>query len=117
MPVTVNIRRDNLSASTKTGNLLADTDLQQMPFDGVINVYGVSSAVGVNIEMGVGAGKAITDREIVFIGTTIDRSAHNIVTFEAVAGDNLSLFLRETAAVATTDVILIIEALSADELG
>lgn len=110
MPVTVNIRKDNLSASTKTGNILADTDLQQMPFDGVVTVYGVSSASSINVEMGVGSEKTITDREILFIGTTIDKSAHLITQLEAPQGANLSCFLRETAGVATTDVILIFEA-------
>lgn len=113
MPVTVNIRRDNTTASTKTGNLLADTDLQQMPFDGLINVYGVSSASGINIEMGIGSEKAITDRELLFIGTTIDVSAHQIASFPAPAGANLSTFLRETAGVGTTDIILIFEAIEA----
>jgi hypothetical protein len=108
---TVNIRRDNLSALTKTGNLLADTDLQQVAVDSQINIYGVSSASGVNMEFGAGADKVITDRELLFIGTTIDKSAHLITDpFVVEAGTNMSLFLRETANVATTDVLLIIEA-------
>lgn len=115
MPQTVNIRRDNLAASTKSGNLLADTDLATAPDDGVIAVYGVSSAVGINIEMGVGSEKAITDRELLFLGTTIDKSAHNIATFAVNDGDNLSLFLRETAAVATTDVLLIVDFIESGE--
>jgi len=114
MPITVNIRQDNLTASTKTGNLLANTDLAFAPDDGVIAVFGVSSAVGVNIEMGVQNDKAITDRELLFIGTTIDKSAHNIATFAVNSGDSLSLFLRETAAAATTDVIMIVEFLETD---
>jgi len=114
--ITINLRNDNLTASTKTGNLLAATDLQQMPFDGVVEVYGVISAVGVNIEMGIGSEKAITDREVLFIGTSIDVSAHQIATFEAPAGSNLSLFLRETAASGTVDAILIVKAISYDEM-
>jgi len=110
MPVVVNLRNDNLTASTKTGNLLANTDLNQMPFDGVLSVYGVSSAVGVNIEIGVGSEKVITDREIVFIGTSIDRSAHLIGEFAVAGGSNLSIFLRETTAAGTIDVIQIVEA-------
>lgn len=108
---TVNIRRDNLTASTKTGNLLADTDLAQLPYDAQISVYAVSSASGVNMEMGAGPDKVITDREILFIGTTVDKSAHLLTDpFIVAAGTNLSLFLRETAAVATTDVLIIIDA-------
>jgi len=110
MPVTVSARNDNLAASTKTTNLLAATDLNQMPFDGVVTVWGVISALGVNLEMGVGSEKAITDREIPFIGTSIDVSAHEITSFPAAGGSNLSLFLRETAASATTDALWIVRA-------
>ena len=110
MGLVVNIRQDNLTALTKTANLLANTDLAFMPFDGIITISGVSSAVGANIEMGVANDKAITDRELLFIGTTIDKSAHEIASFPVAAGAPLSLFLRETANVATTDVIMIIEA-------
>ncbi|MEK6876162.1 MAG: hypothetical protein AABX63_02030 [Nanoarchaeota archaeon] len=108
---TVNIRRDNLSASTKTGNLLADTDLQQVAEESQISIYAISSAAGVNMEMGAGADKVISDREILFIGTSVDKSAHLVTDpFVVEGGTNLSLFLRETAAAATTDVLLIIEA-------
>lgn len=109
MGTTVNLRNDNLAASTKTGNLLANTDLAFAPADGIITVYGVSSAAGVNIEMGVANDKVLSDREILFIGTTIDVSAHQLASFGVAGGSPLSLFLRETAAAATTDVIQIIE--------
>lgn len=109
MPVTVNLRNDNLTASTKTANLLANTDLAFAPDDGEITIYGVTSAVGVNMEVGIANSKAISDRELLFIGTTIDVSAHEIASFPVPAGAPLSLFLRETAAAGTTDVILIIE--------
>jgi hypothetical protein len=117
MPTVVNLRNDNLTANAKTTNLLAATDLQQAPSDGLVVLYGVSSAAGVNIEFGVGGDKAISDREIVFIGTTVDKSAHKIAEFPVAAGENLSLFLRETAGVATTDVIQSVEFYSAEEIG
>jgi hypothetical protein len=110
---TVNIRRDNTTASTKTGNLLADTDLAQVAETSQISVYGVSSAAGINIELGAGGDKVVTDREILFIGTSIDKSAHLITEpFVVEAGTNMSLFLRETAAASTTDILLIIEAIA-----
>lgn len=115
MATTVNIRSDNLAASTKTANLLANTDLAFATDDGTLAIYGVSSAAGVNIEVGVQNDKAITDREILYIGTTIDRSAHLIGAFDVAAGAALSLFLRETAAAATTDVLLAIELTGFDE--
>ncbi len=106
--VVVTLNQANLTASTKTGNLLANTDLAFMPYDGSVDVYAVSSAAGVNIELGVGNEKAISDREIVCLGTTL-LDDHLIASFTAVVGSPLSLFLRETAAAATTDVLLKIE--------
>lgn len=116
MPVSVNIRKDNIAANSKTENLLANTDLAFAPSDGVVQIFGVASASGINIEVGVGNDKAISDREILFYGTSIDKSAHLISEFQVAGGSPLSLFLRETAGVATTDVILIVEHTSFDEL-
>lgn len=106
--VVVTINQANLTASTKTANLLANTDVAFMPYDGSVDVYVVSSAAGVNIELGVGNEKAISDREIITIGTTL-LDDHLIASFDAAAGAPLSLFLRETAAAATTDVLIKIE--------
>ena len=115
MAVTVFIRNDNIAASAKTVNRLADTDLSLMPYDGSVNVYAVSSAAGVNVEFGVANQKAISDREIPFIGTTIDRSAHDMLSFNAAAGSPLSYFQRETTGAATTDILTIVEAVSFEE--
>lgn len=115
MGTIVNLRQDNLTASTKTGNLLANTDLAQAPDDGTIYLYGVSSAAGVNLEFGVANDKAVSDREILKIGTTISRSDHMLANFNVAAGSPLSLFLRETAASGTTDVLLEIEFVTFDE--
>jgi len=115
MATTVNIRQDNLAASTKTANLLANTDLAFSQSDGFLNVYGVSSAAGINMELGVANDKAISDRELLMIGTTVSKNDHLIASFPVAGGAPLSLFLRETAAVATTDVLLIIE--NTDEAG
>ncbi len=116
MTTTVNIRQDNLSANTKTGNLLANTDLAFASEDGIINIYGVVSASGVNIEVGVGSEKAISDREILMIGTTISKSDHLIATFEVAEKEPISIFLREVAGAATSDAILIIEHIGVSEM-
>lgn len=96
----------NLSASTKTSNLLLGTDLAFAPADGIVTIHAVASASGVNIEAGVGSDKVISDREIIFIGTTlIADGTHEIGSFEVTAGSPLSLFLRETLNVSTSDVL------------
>lgn len=106
MATIVTTRNDNITASTKTSNLLANTDLAFATDNGTLYIYGVSSAAGVNIEAGVQNDKLITDREIIYIGTSIDKSAHLIGSFDVAAGASLSCFLRETAGVATTDILL-----------
>lgn len=103
--VSVTNNSANLSASTKTANLLANSDLAFSPGDGVVTIYAVSSAGGVNIEAGVANDKVMTDREIIYIGTTLNTSDHEVASFNVPAGAPLSLFFRETAAAATTDVL------------
>lgn len=115
MGVIVQNNSANLTASTKTANLLANTDLAFAPDNGIIDLYAVSSAAGVNVEVGVGNVKMITDREIITIGTTLNKSDHLLGSFGVNAGDPLSLFFRETAAAGTTDVLWIAEFTGDDE--
>jgi len=106
--VTVTNNSANLTASTKTTNLLLATDLAFSPDDGYVTISAVSSAAGINIEFGVGNRKAVTDREIVYIGTSL-LDDHVIAQFPVAAGEPLSLFFRETAAAGTTDVLWKVE--------
>jgi len=115
MGVIVTNNSANLTASTKTANLLAGTDLAFAPEDGTITLWAVSSAAGINIEMGVGADKAITDREIIAIGTTLSTIDHMVASFDVAGGAPLSLFFRETAAAGTTDVLWKVEFSSFEE--
>lgn len=94
----------NLSASTKTANRLSGDVNEFVQYDAEITVYAVSSAIGVNISFFADSDLMIDDKEIPYIGTTLDTSAHFIDSFSVAAGTRLALFLRETAAAATTDV-------------
>lgn len=109
MGVSVTNNSANLAASTKTANLLSSTDLAFAPDDGIITLWAVSSAAGVNIEFGVGPDKAVTDREIVSIGTSLDMLSHVVAQFPVAGGAPLAMFFRETAGVATTDVLWKVE--------
>jgi hypothetical protein len=108
MGLTVTNNSANLSASTKTSNLLLNTDLAYAPDDGIVTLSAVSSAGGINVEFGVGSDKAVTDREIIYIGTTLLLD-HIIAQFYVAGGSPLSFFLRETAGAATTDVLWKVE--------
>ena len=101
----------NITASTKTANILSG-DVNEFPTsDSVVNIYAVTSASGVRITMSVDNEVVIDDKEIINIGTTLDKSAHLQDSFEIAGGSRLSLTLRETAGAATTDVLLGVEVL------
>lgn len=102
---TTTIRNDNLTASTKTANILAGDINEFVTSRSQINVYQVASASGVRTTLLADSDVVIDDKEIPFIGTTIDKSAHLMASFAVAPGTRLADFLRETAAVATTDVL------------
>jgi hypothetical protein len=94
----------NLTASTKTANILSGDVNEFVPYDATVTVYSVSSAIGVKISFFADSDLLIDDKEIPYIGTTLDTSAHFVDQFSVNAGTRLALYLRETAASATTDV-------------
>lgn len=96
--------RQNLSASTKTANILAGAVVEFIEVDSLVSVYEVSSAAGVNVTIYADSDLVVDDKEIIFIGTTLLED-HQIDSFPVAAGTRLSMFLRETAAAATTDVL------------
>lgn len=112
--VIVQLNQANITASTKTGNLLANTELANVPLGDSdvyeITIYAVSSASGANITLQSAEQTLINDKEIIGIGTTLNTDSHELGAFEVISGSPLQLTLRETAAVGTTDVLLRIEA-------
>lgn len=94
----------NLAASTKTANRLSGDVNEFVPYDAVVRITAVSSAVGVRISVFADSDLLVDDKEIPFIGTTLIDKDHVIDEFMVSAGTRLAIFLRETAAAATTDV-------------
>lgn len=99
----------NLSALTKTANILAGDINEFVPYNARVTIYAVSSATGVNINLLADSDVAIDDKAILPIGTTLSKLDHQADTFLVRAGTRLALTLRETANVATTDVLLGVE--------
>lgn len=99
----------NLSASTKTANILAGDINEFIPVPSIVSLYCVSSAIGVNITALADSDVAVNDKEIPFIGTTLNQKDHLLDTFAVAGGTRMAIFLRETAAAATTDVYTKIE--------
>lgn len=77
-----------------------------------MNVYAVSSAGGIRVATYADSDIAIDDKEIVSIGTTLDKSQHLLDSFIVTSGTRLALFLRETAAAGTTDVLIGVEVIA-----
>lgn len=99
----------NLTASTKTANILAGNVNEFVGSMSQVNIYSVSSASGVRITVLADSDVAVDDAEIVAIGTSLDKSQHLVDSFVVAPGTRLSIFLRETAAVGTTDVLTGVE--------
>jgi len=94
----------NLSASTKTANVISGDVNEFVSNGGTVTIYAVSSAIGVKMSVFADSDLIIDDKEIPFIGTTLVKKDHFLDSFEVEPGTRLSIFLRETAAAATTDV-------------
>jgi hypothetical protein len=99
----------NLAASTKTANVLAGDVNEFIPVDSVVSLYCLSSAIGVSITVLADSDVAVNDKEIPFIGTTLVQKDQLLDSFAVRGGTRMAIFLRETAAAATTDVYTKIE--------
>jgi len=101
----------NLASGAKSANLLAGDINEFVPRLSQVNIYAVASAIGIKLSVNADSDIAIDDKEIPYVGTTLDKSAHLIDSFMVVGGTRLSATIRETAAVATTDTYLSVEVL------
>ena len=110
MPTSI-IYSPNLTASTRTANILAGDQNEFVVDGGTVNVYAVSSAIGIKITVIADTEILIENKEIPFIGTTLDKQAHFLDSFDVEPGTRLIVFLNETAAVGTTDVYTGVEVL------
>ena len=101
----------NLSASTKTANILSGDVNEFVAQDSMVNIYAVSSASSVRLTLLADSDVAVDDKEIVAIGTTLNKDQHLVDSIPVAAGTRLACFLRETGGVATTDVLIGVEVL------
>lgn len=99
----------NLAASTKTANLLAGDINEFVNQPSMVTVYGISSASGVRMTVLASSDVVVDDKEITAIGTSLIIPDNLRTQFAVGAGTRLALFLRETAAVATTDVPIAVD--------
>lgn len=94
----------NLTASTKTANIMAGDVNEFVPYPAIVRVTAVSSALGVRMSVFADSDLLVDDKEIPFIGASLIDKDHLIDEFAVEAGTRLAIFLRETAASGTIDV-------------
>lgn len=106
---TITVNSVNLASSTRTGNIFAGDPNEFINYPATIRLYQVSSASGVKVTLLFDTDVIVDNKEILAIGTSIDTSAHLMAEDDAEAGTRLSCFLQETAGVATTDVLTLLD--------
>jgi hypothetical protein len=99
----------NVTASTKSGNILSGDVNEFVPYDAVVRITAVTSAIGVRISVFADSDLLVDDKEIPFVGTTLIDKDHVIDEFMVEAGTRLAVFYRETAASGAQDVYLGVE--------
>lgn len=97
--------QSNLAANTTSANLIAGQTYEFVGEDSQVAVRSVSSAAGIKMTVQVDGTTVMDDQEIPFIGTTLIDNEHVIDTFDVAGGSRLLVRLRETAGVATTDIL------------
>ena len=99
----------NLAANTRSSNILAGNINEFVTVRSRVSIAQVSSASGVRVTFIGGSDIGIDDAEILGIGTTLLYPDHLIDTYLVEAGTRMLITLRETAGVATTDVLTSID--------
>lgn len=115
--IVVNLNKPNLTASVRSDNYLANTELANAPTDAAayeVTVYAVSSASGVNLTVQSAQETLVNDKEIISIGTSLSSLDHEMASFIVPAGAPLIASARETAGASTTDLLLRFEATPID---
>jgi hypothetical protein len=99
----------NLAASTKTANILSGDINEFVTQRSMVTIYAISSAGGIRMTVLASSDVAVDDKEVLPIGTSLLVPDHLIDSFAVAPGTRLALTLRETAAVATTDVLIAVD--------
>jgi len=95
----------NLTANTRSGNILSGNINEFITVRSRITLAQVSSASGIRCTFIGGSDVGIDDAEILAIGTSLLFPDHVIDSYVVGPGTRMLLTLRETAGVSTTDVL------------
>ena len=95
----------NLTANTKSANLLSGNVNEFVSEGGHVNFYAVTNASGIKLTVYADSDIIIDDQEITFIDSTLSlkKSDYMLDSIVVSPGSRLSCYVRETAGVSTTD--------------
>lgn len=95
---TVSATGTSLVLNSKSTDQLSGTDIQFMPFDGIVSLWARGSADGMNLTLTLGADVAVNDQELPYFGTTggLSQEDHLIESVRVAAGSKLALSFRNT---------------------
>ena len=99
----------NRASNSKSSNLLSGDVNEFVPYNATITVYGCTSALGMRMSFLADSDVVIDDKEIPYISTSLDVSAHFIDSFDVAGGTRLAVFLRDVSGVATTDTYVAVD--------
>lgn len=99
------INQLNLTANTRSSNLLAGNINEFIPQKSVVTFYLKSSATGIKATILASSDVSSDSVEINSIGTSLAIPDDLFDSFVVGPGTRLALFLQETAGVSTTDII------------
>ena len=99
----------NLTASTRTANILSGDINEFVTQRSMVTIYAISSASGVRMNVLASSDVAVDDKEILPIGTSLLIPDHLIDSFAVAPGTRLAITLRETVAASGTDVLLAVD--------
>lgn len=105
----VTIAEASLAANTKSAEQLSGTQIAYAPKNGVLRVYGRSSAIGLKLTLTVGAETVIDDQDNAVIkaaGASIARDTDMIYAVGVRKGEQLRFTLRNSTAGAITSAFL-----------
>ncbi len=95
----------NIASGGKTANILAGDINEFVTQRSMVTLYALPSAVGIRMTVLAGSDVVIDDKELLNIGTNLIIPDQLVDSFAVAAGTRLSISYRETAGVATTDVL------------
>ena len=104
----------NLSANTKSANVMSGDINEFVSFPALVRIYNISSASGIRVSVNVDSDVVIDDKEINAIGTSLLRPDHLVDEFEIEAGSRITMTFRETAGASTTDILWGVEIVPID---